>query len=78
MTCEYPGYPECDERLTEYWEVDGRMLCERHVYYSSRMGSEADDTERWSKSKRATKRVTRFIDLANGGDTPRDSLVDLR
>ncbi|KAF9532197.1 hypothetical protein CPB83DRAFT_903757 [Crepidotus variabilis] len=84
MTCEYPGYPECRERLNEYWEVDGRMLCERHAVYSSRMGSEVDTdedgSERWGKARgavstRAMKRVTRFIDLANGGETPRDSLV---
>ncbi|TEB26030.1 hypothetical protein FA13DRAFT_1895991, partial [Coprinellus micaceus] len=31
MTCEYPGYPECREKLREYFEVDGRMLCERHA-----------------------------------------------
>lgn len=64
MTCGYPGF-ECGERLNEYWEVDGRMLCEQHAIYASRMGSE--DEERWTVGKKAMKRVTRFIDLAGGG-----------
>ncbi|KAF6763775.1 hypothetical protein DFP72DRAFT_873357 [Ephemerocybe angulata] len=64
MTCEHPGYPECRERLTEYFEVDGRMLCERHA------NAEEDDGEdgEWVRSAKATRRITRFIDLnANNG-----------
>ncbi|KAF8891274.1 hypothetical protein BD779DRAFT_1514257 [Infundibulicybe gibba] len=62
LTCEYAGYPECHERLEEYWEVDGRMLCERH--------SRADEEDLGSgreESTRAMKRKTRFIDLAGAG-----------
>ncbi|KAF8163608.1 hypothetical protein B0H34DRAFT_795296 [Crassisporium funariophilum] len=66
MTCEYPGYPDCRERLNEYWEVDGRMLCERHGLSASRGSDEEGDEERYAKS-RAMKRVTRFIDLAGAG-----------
>ncbi|TFK42313.1 hypothetical protein BDQ12DRAFT_269471 [Crucibulum laeve] len=61
MTCEYPGYPECRERLNEYWEVDGRMLCERHAHATA---GEEDD---WAPSAKAQKRITRFIDLAGAG-----------
>ena len=63
MTCEYPGYPDCRERLTEYFEVDGRMLCERHA-----MSSGNDDEDDWEKTTKATRRVTRFIDLAGGNN----------
>jgi hypothetical protein len=63
MTCEYPG-SECEERLEEYWEVEGRMLCERHAVHASRAGN---DDERWGSGKKGMKRVTRFIDLAGGG-----------
>ncbi|KAF8969693.1 hypothetical protein BDZ97DRAFT_1794695 [Flammula alnicola] len=67
MTCEYPGYPECRERLKEYWEVDGRMLCERHAHYATRSSSDEEGEEQWVKSSKAMKRVTRFIDLAGAG-----------
>ncbi|RDB21096.1 hypothetical protein Hypma_011867 [Hypsizygus marmoreus] len=64
MTCEYPGNLPCKERLEEYWEVDGRMLCERHAH-ASKVGSddEGEGEEEWVQSSRALKRVTRFIDL---------------
>ncbi|TFY55821.1 hypothetical protein EVG20_g9179, partial [Dentipellis fragilis] len=58
----------CTERLVEYWEVEGRMLCERHMrravgseYAGSSIGRGDDD--------RAMKRVTRFIDLAGMGES---------
>ncbi|KAF5386795.1 hypothetical protein D9615_001605 [Tricholomella constricta] len=64
MTCEYPGNPPCKQRLEEYWEVDGRMLCERHAH-ASKVGSDDEEGEEdWVQSSRALKRVTRFIDLA--------------
>lgn len=69
MTCEYPGYPECRERLNEYWEVDGRMLCERHAHNATGNDSEGEDGDRWVQSSKAMKRVTRFIDLAGAGGT---------
>ncbi|KAJ7097798.1 hypothetical protein B0H15DRAFT_773282 [Mycena belliarum] len=67
MLCEFPGYGGCKEKLEEYWEIDGRMLCERH----SRASRLADDDDSGSyddraRSTRAMKRVTRFIDLTGG------------
>lgn len=67
MTCEYPN-AECGERLREYWEVEGRMLCEHHAIHAARVGN--DDDERWGTGKKGMKRVTRFIDLAGGGINP--------
>ncbi|KAK0451096.1 hypothetical protein EV421DRAFT_1732071 [Armillaria borealis] len=46
----------CHEKLEEYWEVDGRMLCERHA-------RRADDVDDYAVIK-SMRRVTRFIDLA--------------
>jgi hypothetical protein len=62
MTCEHPGYPPCIQMLSEYWEIDGRMLCERHANSASVRGSDEEDEE-WTKSR---KRVTRFVDLTTG------------
>ncbi|KAJ6496999.1 hypothetical protein C8R47DRAFT_972491 [Mycena vitilis] len=67
MLCEFPGSGGCKERLDEYWEIDGRMLCERHSRATRMADEETDDDEGWAKSTRAMKRVTRFIDLANMG-----------
>lgn len=64
MTCEYPGTP-CNERLKEYWEVDGRMLCEKHA---AKAGLEEDDEEEWVQTSKAKKRVTRFMNLGGGGE----------
>lgn len=72
LLCEYA---RCTERLAEYWEVDGRMLCDRHAQHVMReTGEDEEDEEDREKeiSARAKKRVTRFIDLAamnanNGG-----------
>ncbi|KAJ7271918.1 hypothetical protein B0H12DRAFT_1228790 [Mycena haematopus] len=73
MLCEFPGSGGCKERLDEYWEVDGRMLCERHSR-ASRLAEEEADEDAASirsgpkrKNTRAMKRVTRYIDLANPG-----------
>ena len=74
MTCEYPDGDGCRERLSEYWEVEGRMLCERHAVMRNEgrggnggdEGEEDEDEARWQKRKRGLKRVTRFIDLAGG------------
>ncbi|KAL0946731.1 hypothetical protein HGRIS_012910 [Hohenbuehelia grisea] len=71
--CEFDGYPACKERLAEYWEVDGRMLCERHAQASratmSDDGSDyGDDDDRdYVPTGRAMKRITRFIDLGDNG-----------
>jgi PDZ and LIM domain protein 5/6/7 len=73
ILCEHPGFPKCKERLDDYWEVDGRMLCERHANAAMRAdgagtGEEPQgDQEQDRSRKRAMKRTTRFIDLAGGG-----------
>lgn len=66
MLCEYPGTLKCRERLEDYFEVDGRMLCERHARMSRLVDGMAadDDDDGWVESARAMKRKTRFIDLA--------------
>jgi hypothetical protein len=51
----------CDAVLDDYWELDGRMVCERHARALERDEDEADDTPR---TKRAMKRQTRLINLA--------------
>jgi hypothetical protein len=63
MTCEYPGHTPCLVTLEEYWEVDGRMLCERHAKASN---DDDSGSEEWVQSSKAKRRVTRFIDLAGG------------
>ena len=69
LTCEHSGYPPCKQMLSEYWEIDGRMLCERHANSASVRGSDEEDEE-WTKSKR---RVTRFVDLTGGIEDVGDS-----
>jgi hypothetical protein len=71
LTCEFevPGTHDgvrartCAERLVDYWEVDGRMLCERHA----RRAGSSDGEDGGARTLRATKRTTRFIDLAQLG-----------
>ena len=78
LTCEheYPprsrlGKPmRCNERLAEYWEVDGRMLCERHAMRPTRDGEfggfdglPAIPITRKDSDARARRRQTQFIDL---------------
>lgn len=62
LLCEHPR--GCTERLEEYYEVDGRMLCERHAFMGHSEDDEDEDDER---ERRAMKRTTRFIDLAQLG-----------
>ncbi|TFK62546.1 hypothetical protein BDN72DRAFT_385960 [Pluteus cervinus] len=66
MTCEYSS--GCEETLAEYWEVDGRMLCERHAHaHAKRGGVDSDDEdEGWLQTSKGQKRITRFIDLTGG------------
>jgi LIM domain len=77
LVCDYP---RCTERLEEYWEVDGRMLCEMHMQMEEdvviRGGKDLVDDmlmelgvkpENLRNSIRAMKRVTRFIDIAGLG-----------
>ncbi|KZV79659.1 hypothetical protein EXIGLDRAFT_579121, partial [Exidia glandulosa HHB12029] len=48
----------CEVRLEgEYWEVDGRMLCERHAAREGTLGGEMDG------ATRATRRQTRMFDM---------------
>lgn len=72
LICEYPG---CKEALDEYWEADGKMMCERHANMVEGYDSE-DEVGRYAESK-AQKRITRFIDLAGGLDLDDDE-SDLR
>ena len=69
LTCEYEDDEygkRCDERLVDYWEIEGRMLCERHTRQVAEqdmmdIGSDGDDT---TPDSRAMKRKTRFIDIS--------------
>ncbi|KAI9510218.1 hypothetical protein F5148DRAFT_613795 [Russula earlei] len=72
LTCEYE-YDEtgkrCEERLVDYWEVEGRMLCERHMRrvaeQEDMLGIGLDEIgTKFEPSSKATKRRTRFIDIA--------------
>jgi hypothetical protein len=84
LTCEYefpndpyagtPRAERCPVRLEDYFEMDGRMLCERHARAMEEAAEEeaGDGEERgWGeerdRERKALKRTTRFIDLANGG-----------
>ena len=74
--CEYRG---CTERLVEYYELDGRMLCEQHVQKAMHDRDEDDEDEdafgddvfgaAGNRNTMAMKRVTRFIDLDALGKT---------
>ncbi|EMD38262.1 hypothetical protein CERSUDRAFT_93791 [Gelatoporia subvermispora B] len=65
MLCEYRG---CTERLVEYYELDGRMLCERHVQKMMDEGSDDEgESDETARDLRAQKRITRFIDLGELG-----------
>ncbi|KAG1891355.1 hypothetical protein F4604DRAFT_1705735 [Suillus subluteus] len=77
LLCEFEN--GCGERLAEYWEVDGQMLCEKHVVLaggsicaSSR--GDSPDPQRIRDEGRARRRMTRFIDLGAG----EDENVDIR
>jgi PDZ and LIM domain protein 5/6/7 len=69
LTCEYEysgshngvRADRCSEVLLDYWEIDGRMLCERHARIVERG---EDDAPSGARSKRATRRQTRLINLA--------------
>lgn len=74
MTCEYLGNPPCNERLKEYWEIDGRMLCEKHAAKAS---GDENEEEEWVQTSKAKKRVTRFMNLAGGNNGAGGGLNDL-
>jgi hypothetical protein len=68
LTCDYEdgrNGKRCDERLVDYWEIEGRMLCDRHVRMVEQdlMGIGLDDG-RVSTDPKAMKRKTQFIDIA--------------
>jgi hypothetical protein len=65
MTCEYLSPVPCEERLKEYWEVDGKMMCESHAAQACR---EQDDEEEWVQTSKAKKRITRFMNLTSTGE----------
>ena len=63
LACEYEDDAtgkRCDERLVDYWEVEGRMLCERHM----RRVVEQDMMNVGLDDARAMRRKTQFIDIA--------------
>ena len=75
--CEHP---RCGERLVEYWDVDGRMFCDKHAQGAERGEDEDDEDEddyggllvpradaSHRDSMRATKRKTVFMNLAPAG-----------
>lgn len=60
----------CRERLAEYWEVDGLMLCEKHAMTPPMEDEDDDDSLEGSSHNhgsdaeaRALRRKTQFIDL---------------
>ncbi|KAG2077972.1 hypothetical protein BDR04DRAFT_1131780 [Suillus decipiens] len=71
LLCEFEN--GCGERLAEYWEIDGQMLCEKHAALaggSSCASSRGDspDPQRIRDEGRARRRMTRFIDLGAAED----------
>lgn len=74
LLCEFED--GCKERLEEYWEVEGQMLCERHATSTTRGHDPASGTQvkraRGTDEGRMMKRMTRFIDLGAGGDDELD------
>ena len=76
LICEFED--GCKEKLEEYWEVDGQMLCERHATFIggrdsnwTRGDDPVGDTQTRTPGAdegRMMKRMTRFIDLGAGGD----------
>lgn len=69
----------CDERLEDYWDVDGMMLCERHAQRLEQDVDEEEDDDvgelgriaslrrpapLGSGEARAQKRTTRLINLS--------------
>ena len=53
--------------MVDYWEVDGRMFCERHAQGVVGGGGDGEEEDGVAADVRATKRRTRFIDLAGMG-----------
>ncbi|KAG9318552.1 hypothetical protein JVU11DRAFT_644 [Chiua virens] len=81
LLCEFED--GCRERLEEYWEVDGQMLCEHHAAVIGNcdsdcapdhdpVGSPQRNKEPGADEGRMMKRMTRFIDLGVGGDNELD------
>ncbi|EKM82456.1 hypothetical protein AGABI1DRAFT_68091 [Agaricus bisporus var. burnettii JB137-S8] len=74
MTCEHPGLVPCKERLKEYWEINGKMLCEWHAAEASR---DQDEEEEWVQTSKAKKRITRFMNLSSMGGSGGEENGDL-
>ncbi|KAG8217576.1 hypothetical protein J3R82DRAFT_5727 [Butyriboletus roseoflavus] len=74
LLCEFED--GCKERLEEYWEVEGQMLCERHATFITRGHDLTSGTQvrraRGTDEGKMMKRMTRFIDLGAGGDDELD------
>ena len=77
LRCEYPG---CQEALDEYWEADGKMMCERHAAIVEGFGAEDGDEDGHAHAEsKAQKRRTQFIDLADlPNDDEEEEEIDLR
>jgi hypothetical protein len=72
LRCEFelPGTDDgvrarrCDEVLVDYWEVEGRMLCERHARRAEQDADAADARAGQApRTTRAQKRTTKLITL---------------
>ncbi|CAE6421075.1 unnamed protein product [Rhizoctonia solani] len=60
FTCEYEDSEgTCEALLKEYWEINGKRMCERHAV---RTESEEDGTGQ--RTPKAKKRQTQFLDLS--------------
>jgi hypothetical protein len=68
LTCDYADKrngKRCHERLVDYWEIDGRMLCDRHMRIVEQDLMNIDfDGSRINTDPKAMKRKTQFIDIA--------------
>ncbi|KAF8710276.1 Zinc-binding domain present in Lin-11, Isl-1, Mec-3, partial [Rhizoctonia solani] len=61
FTCEYEDSEGiCETLLKEYWEVNGKRMCERHAV---RTESEEDGTQK--HTPKAKKRQTQFLNLSH-------------
>jgi hypothetical protein len=68
LTCDYEDEgsgKRCHERLVDYWEIEGRLLCDRHVRVVEQdlMGADLHGGG-IGADLRAMKRKTQFIDIA--------------
>ena len=73
------GKTRCTERLEEYWEVDGLMLCERHANMKMEMDIMAPDVSEYGDPD--DRNSSLLADLVSGlrmAHRDRDSDPDVR